>query len=408
MKMDVDKIIFRQDLYPRINFDKNKVMDYSENLELMPPVIINQDNILIDGYHRLKAHQIKKIKEIEVVKEKTESENQIYLRAIETNATHGLQLSNKDKRSVAIKLYDGKNAERLRKALSVSERAFRDWTSNKRKEMESERNEKIIDLYLKCRTQQEIADEVGMPRKTVADIIQRFGEKGNIAEIAKTFQPYLYNVWSLGSNDSDNEHFGKFPQKFYENILYYFTKPFEVVYDPFAGGGVTIDCCKKWFRRYYVSDLNPIELRKEEIKKWNVLDGIPKDVPTPNLIFLDPPYWRQAQNKYSKDKQDLGNMEIDEFYKTMQTIIANCKKKLNTGSFVAFVIQPTQWKSDNREFEDHTLKIYSLFEKNGFKERMRFMLPYSTQQYTPQQVEIAKKEKLCMNLLRDLIVFEKI
>jgi DNA modification methylase len=36
-----------------------------------------------------------------------------------------------------------------------------------------------------------------------------------------------------------------------DNLLYFYTHPLDVVVDPFAGGGSTIDICKKRLRRYW-------------------------------------------------------------------------------------------------------------------------------------------------------------
>jgi len=76
--------------------------------------------------------------------------------------------------------------------------------------------------------------------------------------------------------------------------------------------------------------------------------------------------------------------------------------------FVAFVISPTQYPNENHKFEDHILRVMNLFEKNGFSEEMRFVLPYSTQQYNGNQVDIAKKEKFPLSIIRDLVVFKRI
>ncbi len=219
------------------------------------------------------------------------------------------------------------------------------------------------------------------------------------------FQPFLYNIWNTSKEDNSIKHFGLFPEIFMENLLYYYTKPFDVVYDPFVGGCTTIDMCKKWMRRYFVSDLNPIPAREEEIKKWDIAEGIPKECPAPDFVFLDPPYWKQAENMYSKDKEDLGNVSLDKFYESIENFVKELKKKMKSG-YVAFVIQPTQWKND-KQFEDHIIKVINTFEKNGFKEEMRYVLPYSTQQYTPQMVNIAKSDKFPLNLIRDLVIFKK-
>jgi site-specific DNA-adenine methylase len=54
-----------------------------------------------------------------------------------------------------------------------------------------------------------------------------------------------------------SQHFGNSEVRWLDNLLYLYTQPFDIVVDPFAGGGSTIDVCKKRFRRYWVSDRKP-------------------------------------------------------------------------------------------------------------------------------------------------------
>ena len=238
MKKKITEIQIRMDLYPRQEPDNRKIQEYSENVELLPPIIINQDNILIDGLHRLKANKQAGNTEIECVVEKTASENEIYLRAIETNSTHGLQLSMKDKQSVAVKLYDLKNRERLIKSLSISPRTFDGWVSNKAKQLKQEKEEEAISLYLHAElTQQEVADRIGVSVSTINENIKKFENCKN-AEI-ENFQPFLYNIWNTSKEDNSIKHFGLFPEVFFENLLYYYTKPFDVVLALMVGGGLS-------------------------------------------------------------------------------------------------------------------------------------------------------------------------
>jgi DNA modification methylase len=99
-----------------------------------------------------------------------------------------------------------------------------------------------------------------------------------------------------------------------DNLLYLYTQPFDVVIDPFAGSGSTIDLCKRRFRRYWVSDRKPVIERAHEIREHDITAGLPKlprwqDVA---LVYLDPPYWKQAEGEYSNDPEDLGNMPLAE------------------------------------------------------------------------------------------------
>ena len=60
----VSDIVFRPDLYPRLKPSPAKIQEYAENIDRLPPIEIDQHNILIDGYHRLKAHETMKLDEI--------------------------------------------------------------------------------------------------------------------------------------------------------------------------------------------------------------------------------------------------------------------------------------------------------------------------------------------------------
>lgn len=56
-EIDIDDIVYREDLYPRSLTDHKQVQVYSDSLEVLPPIEINQANILIDGWHRWTAHK---------------------------------------------------------------------------------------------------------------------------------------------------------------------------------------------------------------------------------------------------------------------------------------------------------------------------------------------------------------
>jgi DNA modification methylase len=61
---------------------------------------------------------------------------------------------------------------------------------------------------------------------------------------------------------------------FLDNLLYMYTQPWQIVVDPFAGGGSTIDVCKKRLRRYWASDRQPI-VERRDIRQWDILAGPP-------------------------------------------------------------------------------------------------------------------------------------
>ena len=209
----------------------------------------------------------------------------------------------------------------------------------------------------------------------------------------------LYNIWNSTKGDN-NSHFGHFPILFMKNLLYYHTEPFDLVYDPFAGSGTTIDACREMYRQCIVSDLKPDKSRPE-IFEHDITKGLPDGMPKPDLAFLDPPYWKQAEGKYSNSASDLANMSLDDFYSAMGKLFNEL-----TGRGVeriALVIAPTQYPND-LNFEDHIFKFDKILD-GKYEIEMRYILPYSTQQYNGTQVEIAKEKKICLNTIRDLVVW---
>lgn len=160
------------------------------------PIYVPAHTVSSERFTAEKAKQAAGNTEIEVVIEKTTSENDVYLRAIETNASHGLQLSMKDKQSVAVKLYDLKNRQRLIKCLSISERTFDSWVSNKAKQLKEQIEDKAIQLYLHAElTQQEVADKIGVSRTQITEIV--INRKNAVNDKITDFSPFLYNIWNV-------------------------------------------------------------------------------------------------------------------------------------------------------------------------------------------------------------------
>jgi hypothetical protein len=57
IKVKVAEVIFREDLYPRLEKSAATVQKYAEDLSVLPLIEINQDKILIDGWNRWMAHK---------------------------------------------------------------------------------------------------------------------------------------------------------------------------------------------------------------------------------------------------------------------------------------------------------------------------------------------------------------
>jgi len=411
-------VVFRDDLYPRIKPDTTTIQRYAEDITVLPPIELNQHMELIDGYHRWTAHRKVEAETINATITRTTNEAEFLKLAIERNSAHGLQLSSADKKREAVRMYaagTGESKEEISRVLSVSVKTVTRYLSDVDKQLREERNRIIREMWLACYTQDEIAEATDTPRRTVADQINSFGETGQLSKSARTlaqfgdedYTPPLYNVWTFARKTNAVSHFGNSEQQIVDNLLYLYTEPFDIVVDPFAGGGATIDVCKRRMRRYYVSDRKPVVERENEIRLLDLTDDLPpldnrwSDV---SLTYLDPPYWRQAEGQYSDDPTDLANMPLEAFTETLIGIVNGIAEKQSRG-VVALLIQPTQWKSDDKQFTDHVMHLVNGINTERLTLENRVSCPYSTEQYNAQQVNYAKESRKLLVITRELIIW---
>jgi transcriptional regulator with XRE-family HTH domain len=418
-------IVFDEGLYPRVNgHDPEVVQTYARDMEQIEGagkfISINADGVLLDGRHRHLAYKKR-------ADGATDFEVKVYRYSITSPlesfrlACHlqdrGKALSNEDRVASAKRLYAlGDQAQKdIAAALGVSAATVSNWLSRTIKEEKERKKAKAYDMWLACATQEEIAEAVEVAVQTASNWCEGFSKNSTTEELEKWhgFEIPIYNVWKQQNKTNKVDHFGNSEPRWVENLLWLYTNPAGIVVDPFAGSGSTIDVCKKRGRRYFVSDRKPIVEREHEIRRHDLIDAdgavqmpsVPrwKDV---DLVYLDPPYWRQAEGQYSDDPSDLGNMPIEQFNAALAGVINGFAKKLKNGRprYIALIIQPTQWKSsENKDFVDH---IGDMLRAVKLPVHMRYSVPYESQQCTAQMVEWAKANKRCLVLTREIVVWE--
>lgn len=401
MNISTKDIVFREDLYPRFEANQALIQKYAYSIEHLPPIKISQANVLIDGYHRWKAHQLNGELEIAADVVEVGSEKELKRLAYQLNSNHGLQLTPDEKRRYAQEMIGEMSVKELALVLSVSESSIKGWTESQRKALEEERNRKIVELYLRgWNTQDAIADMFGIDRSLV-------GKIANSVEIPIDFKPPIYNIWNLQKQDNATDsHFGSFPLYFMKSLLHYHSQPLDIIFDPFAGGGTTVDACKEMFRRYYCTDRLVKPGREKDILEHDITQGFPDGLPKPAMIFLDPPYWVLAKKEYSEDGSDLGNMTKEQFYQAMQGIAEETtQRKIER---IAYLIRPI-WETGQEEGWNWVDPMFDLYDMVSDKYRIetRYVIPYSTQQYTGLWVDRSKKENKCLILNRELMVLTR-
>ena len=191
-KIKANEIVYREDLYPRFEPSQATIQKYSDSTDFLPPIKINQNNILIDGFHRWKAFMLAGINEIPCEVVETKSEKELKMLAYQLNSHHGLQLNNDEKKRYAQEMFGEMTVKALSDVLGVSEKSIERWTSTQAEAKKEEQNRRIVDLYLKAwNTQESVADIIlgdSGKHKTISNIMD-FGKNRQLSEFTKTFKP---------------------------------------------------------------------------------------------------------------------------------------------------------------------------------------------------------------------------
>ena len=221
----------------------------------------------------------------------------------------------------------------------------------------------------------------------------------------------LTTLWSFGSCDPrfGFQYPGCIPGQVVLNTLYYFTDPNDLIVDPFGGSGTTLDVCRHLGRRCLAYDLEPV---REDIVSHDISLGFPKEAQGCDLIFLDPPYWRQKRGKYTKKEGSFSEANLIEFYHKIKKLIRDCYDTVKPGGTVALLIQNTTELSGEitrigKCYADHVFDCYEFFIRTGFAPVQRIGVPLTWEQFAGFDVKKAKEEKRLLGVVRDLLIMKK-
>lgn len=215
-------------------------------------------------------------------------------------------------------------------------------------------------------------------------------------------EPQVFTIWKFNGRDErfGVEHPGNIPAGIVFNALYYWTEQGDLVVDPMAGGGVTVDVCKAMKRRCLAWDVSPV---RDDVEKHNAVDPWPVEPETVSLVFVDPPYWKQKRGEY-RGEGNLADMELKEFYAAMEKAFRHAFAALHPKGRLAVIVGPTQ---ENGTVYDHVLEFAAMLARIGFAYVNRVIVPYTTQQVSGFDVSQARKSRFLLKLHRDLLVYRK-
>lgn len=149
---------------------------------------------------------------------------------------------------------------------------------------------------------------------------------------------YLGSVWDYGARANyagdPNFHGNSIPQVI-ENAILFYTKKNDLILDPMAGSGTTIDVCQKLDRRCIAFDIKSV---RDDIKDGNARH-LKLESESIDFIFLHPPYWKLVIYTQADEKRDdLSRLDYDAFLKAMTDVSRECHRLLKPGKALCLLI----------------------------------------------------------------------
>ncbi len=137
-----------------------------------------------------------------------------------------------------------------------------------------------------------------------------------------------------GGMQGDKDYTGATPSYVIWNLLSRYTAPGDLVVDPMAGSGTTLDVARDLGRRAAVFDLAPSrpEIEKADARK------IPFPSSQADFVFIDPPY--STHVVYSDEPGCIGRLPAQEpeYYTAMRDVVKEIARILRPGRYMGLYV----------------------------------------------------------------------
>jgi len=417
--------------------------------------------LLLDGYNRWKAHGEAGRETIEAVfwkegiLDKDENLVDLMVRAAELNTKHGLRLSQRDAKNQLQKIAETEEAlnltwKNIAKKFDVTPEWVFTCVSAILAAKRMSRDAIMYKLSLLGWNQEEIGNLVDMAQPHVSEnirklkefkisIIEDFYDKGKpVEEIAEYYNLDMPLLWRILLDENDDisrleklseeikglkcnprpydvwnfaeccdlmgyKYKGRIPGQIVLQLLYFFTEPGDLVIDPMAGSGTVVDACLLMSRECLAFDNSPESYDKRgDIREGEALEAIQSLKRKPDLIFLDPPYFKKLEEEYGPES--ISALSRDEYLDFFSELAG---KSYESGAKRIALLM-----SDYTDDEDPKLHIFvwdyvERFIAEKWIVERHIMSPLPTQLVHPDYIEKFRISKKLARLGRSLVIFRR-
>jgi adenine-specific DNA-methyltransferase len=133
----------------------------------------------------------------------------------------------------------------------------------------------------------------------------------------------------------DPNYRGATPSYIIWNLLQRYTKERDLVVDPCAGSGTTLDVARDLNRKALGYDVHPT---RKDIFRVDARKLPPELTNKANFVFIDPPY--STHIDYGADPRDIGKLDASgpEYYKAMEQVFAEIHRILRPAHHMALYV----------------------------------------------------------------------
>src|SRR5213595_819930 len=148
-------------------------------------------------------------------------------------------------------------------------------------------------------------------------------------------------LWDYPSQDYGDTHQGRpgykgaTPSYIIWNLLQRYTNEKDLIVDPCAGSGTTLDVARDLDRRALGYDVHP---SRKDIFRVDARKLPPELTGNVDFVFVDPPY--STHLDYGPDPRDIGKLDASgpEYYQAMEQVFAEINRILRPQKHMALYV----------------------------------------------------------------------
>lgn len=156
----------------------------------------------------------------------------------------------------------------------------------------------------------------------------------------------------------DPKYKGATPSYIVWNLLQRYTQPKDLVIDPCAGSGTTLDVARDLDRRALGYDVHPT---RKDIFRVDARKLPSELTDKADFVFIDPPY--STHLEYGPDPRDIGKLDAADgkYYEAMEQVIREIVRVLKPGAHMALYVSDSFVK--DRGFYPLGFELFSILRK---------------------------------------------